>query len=447
MVGIAARSGIALGIHLERKGNGVDLSSGEARKQLWWSITRLEHLLSVMTGRVSCVGPVSTSLPPSLLFLDSEYNRSDSLKRDDETSSRLQNLHWTMQIGPKSIGFQRTLLQSLTPSMSLYHFYMIDLSHIAHAISSGVYATDSHRYDWGRIESRIALYNRRIDDWVSRLIAAFRFQDSHGNPLHVLESPFQVSLALSYYSARIVLNRPCLNCPTFKQKTGTRLARSRFSNLSALACLRASLAVTSLLPDQPSLDWSYGLLQWWEFLHVLTQAVIILLLDLSIGPVPTKSKEDPVVSESVEIVLNATKKGILWLQCLGKTSEAARRSFGFSIRCIRHLSTARDLDLSGIPSPTSQEHPHRSTETSHNKRSTHGILPLSDSDTQDLNDAPYPEATNRKAFIQDLSTRHASTDTEQEGSSVYDGDIDMSDLTSQLENSPFEDLLLSIISP
>jgi len=40
MIGIAARSGIALGLNLEKKIIRLDIRSGEARKQLWWSIFR-----------------------------------------------------------------------------------------------------------------------------------------------------------------------------------------------------------------------------------------------------------------------------------------------------------------------------------------------------------------------------------------------------------------------
>lgn len=192
---------------------------------------------------------------------------------------------------------------------------MVDLHCIAHAISSKFYVTDSYRTDWGSIESRISLYNKMIDRWVSRLIVAFHFHDSHGNLLHTIDSPFQVPLTLSYYSARILLNWPCLNHPTLDKKTSVRLARSRFSNLSALACLQASL-LSTLLPDHAPLNWTYQLLQWWDMVHVLPQSIITLLLSISIGLVPTKPGEARVTSESVEDVLNAAKKAffgcIVW---------------------------------------------------------------------------------------------------------------------------------------
>jgi hypothetical protein len=56
MIGIAIRSAIALGLNLRIKDNRVDLQASEARKRLWWSIYYLEHVLSVMTGRISYLG-------------------------------------------------------------------------------------------------------------------------------------------------------------------------------------------------------------------------------------------------------------------------------------------------------------------------------------------------------------------------------------------------------
>ncbi|KAJ5982051.1 hypothetical protein N7451_012151 [Penicillium sp. IBT 35674x] len=319
MVAITARSGISLGINLHNKHGGYDIDSEEARKQLWWSIFRLEHLLTVMTGRASCMGSASSFLPPPLPLPNLAHAGFDGIDTDDETRSQLHNLHLTMQMDPKSIDMQSRLLKARLCNISTWSTYLVLLTPLA-AKSMSLTAIEL----LGSIESQISLYNKMIDRWVSRLIAAFHFPDSHANLLHTIDSPFQVSLALSYYGARILLNRPCLNHPTLDKKTGVRLARSRFSNLSALACPQASLAIVTLLPDHASLNWPYQLLQWWDLVHVLTQATIkatiILLLDISIGPVPTKPREAHVTSESVEDVLNAAKKGILWLHCLESTS-------------------------------------------------------------------------------------------------------------------------------
>lgn len=72
MIGIAARSGIALGLNINKRVSIFDVKAREARKHLWWSIFRLENILSVITGRVSCLGNASLSMSP--LFLDSSLD-------------------------------------------------------------------------------------------------------------------------------------------------------------------------------------------------------------------------------------------------------------------------------------------------------------------------------------------------------------------------------------
>ncbi|KAJ5288112.1 hypothetical protein N7478_003798 [Penicillium angulare] len=426
MIGIAARSGISLGINLHEKHDELDADSEEARKQLWWSIFRLEHLLSLMTGRVSCIGSASSSLPPPLPLPSLAHTGLAGQQADDVLHSQLRQLHWTMQTNQNSTDMQSKLLKSLDPSASLYHFYMVDLSLISHAISGSVYATDSYRTDWARIESRISLYNRRMNHWATRLHAGFQFEDKYGNLLSTIKSPFQISLAMYYYSCRIVLNRPCLNRPAFEKTSGARLARSRFSNLSALACLQASLTIIALLPDQVSLKWAYDLLQWWDFVHVLTQATVILLLDVAIGPVPTKTGEAHVISESVQDVLKAAKKSIRWLQVLGNTSGSAQRSFEFANRCIHSLTAGKESGLSDIPSVA--HHPHASRSTREKKR-----VEFENSPSEGL--AP-PEKSNSGSIAQEQPSIF----------SLYDCDTDMPDVPPQFQDSKLEDLLLSMMS-
>ena len=431
-----------MGINLHKKHDGLDADSEEARKQLWWSIFRMEHLLSVMTGRVSCITSVSSSLPPPLPLPSLAHTGFVGEQTDNVTHSQLRHLCWTMQTNPKTTGIHSKLLKTLYPSPSLYHFYMVDLSLIAHAISSGVYSTDSHRTDWGRIESRISVYNKRLDHWVSRLNAAFHFQDNHGNLLSTVESPFQISLALSYYSTRIILNRPCLNRPAFEKASGTRLPRSRFSNLSALACLQASLAIINLLPDQVSLKWSYELLQWWDFVHVLTQATVILLLDISIGPVPTKLGETHVVSEPTEDVLKAAKKGIRWLQCLGNTSGSAHRSFEFANRCIHSLTAAREFDLSDMPPVAHQPYQTPSTQEEDYSSAQSG-RPDSEAEKEMSSDFAPPENPSSES---NFRGQLPPTGMQQRILSLYDCDVDLLDVPPELQNPELEELLLSMMA-
>lgn len=445
MIGIAARSGIALGINLQKKNVELDVNSGEARKQLWWSIFHLEHLLSVMTGRVSCLWDTSSSAPPPLASPSITHTGPDIDQPMSEPPGRINDIQWTMYLDQEQVESQRTLLESITPSPSLYFFYMVDLSLISHAISNGVYATDSPRIGWARVEGRIALYSKKVDRWVLSLHPSFCFQDSYDNPLPRSRSPFQISLALNYYSARIVLNRPCLNRPAIEKTSGSRIARSRSGNISALACLQASLAVMALLPDQPNLAWCYEILQWWNLLHVLTQATVILLLDVSIGPVPTRSEEAAVPAESAEDVLDGVKKGLSWLHCLGRSSEAARRAFEFCNSCIRRIATTKDLDLGGIPSAHGPSRTFRDSAEGNKAASQQEIQAVA------LPEHSKPAGPARSLYagtsydilFQDPQEGFAGSPGN--ASAVYDAGIDMSEFISRPAHAEIEEILRTMM--
>lgn len=447
MIGVATRSGIALGLNLQKKNDGLDIKSGEARNQLWWSIFRLEHLLSVMTGRVSCLGDASSSTPPPLAPEYLAHTVHNIYPLVSPPSAPISAMQWSIHLDREQMESQNTLLKSFTPTPSLYFFYMVDLSLIAHAINNGIYALDVSRIGWSRVENRIALYAKKMDHWVLSLHPSFCFEDNDSNQLPGSRSAFQVSLALNYYSGRIILNRPCLKRPGSGKKSGTRLTRSRFSNTSALACLQASLAIMKLLPDQTNLAWCYEILQWWDFLHVLTQATVILLLDVSIGPVATTSQQAATLAVYASDILNGAKKGLSWLHCLGSTSEAARRSFRFCNACIRRMATTKDLDLSGIPSPST------SSSTSRDSQGEIEMVPQQEMEGVPVIGHSKPAESPRSSqserrddlLFQDPQDVQPPMGSLRNPFAWYDTDIDMSEYISFPADAEVEDILLSMM--
>ena len=250
MIGIAARSSIALELNLQTTNYKVESKSNKAQKQLWWSIFFLEHRLSVMTNQVSCLGDSFCSAPPLLLFEELDQFGYEQL-------AQKHTIQWIICQRHEQNKPQQTWLKNIALSPSLYFFYLVDLALVAHAITNQVYSTDIFQDDWSPIESQIRLHSNLMDQWVSGLYASFCFEDENGNIHPGSRSHYQVSLALNYYSARIILNWPCLTQPESDEKNSISFSHSRFGNNSALACLHASLLLVSVLSDQPDADWAY----------------------------------------------------------------------------------------------------------------------------------------------------------------------------------------------
>lgn len=459
MIGIATRSGIALGLNIRRTNNSFDPEANEARKRLWWSIFYLEHLLSVMTGRVSCLGDGSCSAPPPLLFGNSEHRLSDVSQLGYGRLAQACDMQWTIFQRDEQIEAQHSCLKSMDPSTSLYFFYLVDLALITHAITNREHSTSIFRDGWIQIENRIQIYSQKLDQWVSGLHASLAFEDSHGNPLPRSKSYYQVSLALHYYSARVVLNRHCLTRPEIDGKSGIRFPRSRFHNNTSSAFLRASLALIAVLPDHPDTGWAYNVAPWWGFLHFLMQATIVSLIHLSVVSVPARAEADeraPGSVETREVVLAATKKALHWLYCLGRSDEAARRAFLLCNSCIRRIAPSKGLDLSDIPStvdlsqmPSTAHYPQQwgvPRDTSHSTLQRN----------QGSDDPKSPQLTASQGFtnkesedilFQESEEAQTSPDSLRSLSAVLDTDIAMSELIPHPTDANFEYILLLMMGP
>ncbi|KAI3096013.1 transcriptional regulator family: Fungal Specific TF [Penicillium roqueforti] len=342
-IGIATRSAIGLGLNLEISSTRLDAKAKEARKRLWWSIFYLEHTLTTMTGRVSCLGDGSPSVSPTSPFESMDCAVSNA-QVGDAKFARDDAIHWSTHQHHEQIEAQQRRLKHVAPSPSLYLFYLLDLSLMMHAITNRMYNTDLFQEGLSQPLRQINLYNMMLDRWVSGLHGSMAFEDDQGNPLSGSTSRYQVSLALHYYSSRIVLNRPCLMGPTKDKKSGRFFSRPQFGNNITSAC-RASLSLVSVLPDLPDARWPYDNSPWWIVVHHLMQATSVLLLYISVDHCRILPGKNKTAEPTIEIVIATIKKALFWLCCLGEADEAARRAFRLCNGCYHRIAAERGLSL------------------------------------------------------------------------------------------------------
>lgn len=355
-IGIATRSAIALGLNLEVSGTQLDAKAKEARKRLWWSIFYLEHTLTTMTGRVSCLGDGSSSVSPMSPFESMDCAVLDAHQVGDAKLAQDHVIQWSTHQHHEQIEAQQRRLKHVAPSPSLYLFYLLDLSLMMHVITNRMYNTDLFQKGSSQPLRQINLYNMMMDRWVSGLHGSMTFEDDQGNPLSGSMSRYQISLALHYYSSRIVLNRPCLMGPTKDKKSGRFFSRPQFGNNITSAC-RASLSLLSVLPDQPDARWPYEFSAWWTVVHHLMQATSVLLMCISIdfyrilpGKNKTPTPEESITGdpESFEVVIATIKKALFWLCSLGEADEAARRAFQLCNSYYHRIAAERGLNSNGM---------------------------------------------------------------------------------------------------
>ncbi|RAK73373.1 uncharacterized protein BO72DRAFT_451743 [Aspergillus fijiensis CBS 313.89] len=356
MAGRAARCAIALGLNLRGVGLNVDATSRESRTRLWWSLFILEQLLSVMTGRTPCIEWRSFSIPAPIPFDEAQFHGPQAAKFLSDPALRERTFVFTIHTPKFQIDDRNQALQAVEPNRSLYFFYMADLAVISHAAVNAVYSLHSSFGLPKCASDKIIHFQGMLRDWLSSLQPCFQFSDSNGRLKLTAPCPERIALALAFYSSQIILNRPCLTRPDMKEGTQTRYPRSPFADATALVCLQSAMDLTAILPDPPNMEWLCEMTPWWAVLHYIMQAIVILLIQLCVGPVDvqrgtmTEEGQGSVgTAEEPEEVLERAKKCLRWLHAIASRSPSSRRAFISCEHLLHRIATIHGFDLNGIP--------------------------------------------------------------------------------------------------
>lgn len=358
MAGVAARSAIALGLNQRAIGDQINARSKETRCRIWWSIFSLEHQVSVLTGRASCLDYRSCRVyPPSPI----EINHNSEGKHYDgfvkEACSR-GSLHWTLHGTQIQLQHRLEWFQNLRPTKSLYFFHLIDLQMIAHAVLNQIYNGDVYRDGWEETTVRIASYEMKYDLWLRDLEGPYGFMTANGTFRAEELSQDQLSLALNYFSSKIILHRPC-QASLKPGEAANQPPRSNFRQRGAFSCLSAALAVISTLPDKPDMEWLYKMMPWLNILHFIAQAVAVLLVHITM----TDSWEKTTVSlnwpenetaESFEPTVTKTfvaiKKAMCWLVEKANKDCSAQRALYICTKVIHQFDPTNSWGLIDVHS-------------------------------------------------------------------------------------------------
>ncbi|KAJ0426756.1 fungal-specific transcription factor domain-containing protein [Aspergillus carlsbadensis] len=357
ITGRATRSAISLGLNLCTVSDQIDPVSKETRIRMWWSIFAIEHILSCMTGRSPCVDHHSASASPPIPFCEAHFDQPEAKRLLSDTNLREEKLCWAIYASDADLESRNNWLRTIEPTPALFYFHFMDLFIITHAAVKTIYNLSKDR-DTG--QSGIPLYQKKLHTWLVHLQKPFAFIDYENGVEVARDCREQVSLAMAYYSAQIVLSRPCLTRPDVKEGTNIRFPRSRFGNDTAKMCVHSAVALISILPDVPDTRWLLRMTPWWCVLHFIMQAETILLIQLAIGQVPVEdgygNKEERDQGEGEvdsydkpEVVLEGAKKGARWLYAMAERDASAERAFRITDGLLRRIAAAKGLDLEGVP--------------------------------------------------------------------------------------------------
>lgn len=393
MVRLASSSAISLGINMRSVDHQTNQVSKETRSRLWHAIFLLETLLNTMAGRSPSLGAES-SLDPPFPFPEASFAEPfvSQLLRDH--SRRAELLNWTLFELEVENKARTNLLTSMQPSPELYYFYQADLAMIMNSIANWLYTPDALHRGWVPIKDAINFYSRKLDSWLSIVSSQYSFPSENDERPHTTRTAEEVSLALSYYSACIALNRPCLSRPNHGDGLHVRHSISNFGKNTAGTCIRAALSLLAVLPHEADADWLYTMSPWWSTLHFIMKATTVLLIRLSVGSLDANSEDgsaEPMIDaadseDAPEVVLTGCRKALHWLHRLGEGDLACRRGFELCYRLFRRLAQVRNFSLGSVPWPASMASSHWNSPTQNFgvSEEQYDAMSLSDDDTRVL---------------------------------------------------------------
>ncbi|GKZ47415.1 hypothetical protein AbraIFM66951_010781 [Aspergillus brasiliensis] len=193
--------------------------------------------LTAITGRASCVGESLSATRLPIPFEEEAFGRPDILSLFQDSVSRIDRLKLTLLQTEEEAGASVSWLASCEPSPSLFFHCIVDLAAIGQDIINNVYSIQGLHDCGSHIEQQIRKYSSILDMWLSKVPEAYRFISVNSDGVDIPggnNSQWKrerISFAMSYYSTRIMLCRPCLT------HTGSPLStRSPDSEVAQHSC-------------------------------------------------------------------------------------------------------------------------------------------------------------------------------------------------------------------
>ncbi|KAI3058355.1 hypothetical protein CBS147353_10753 [Aspergillus niger] len=368
---MAFRSAISLGINLRFVDDRTQYPAKEARIRLWWSIFLLEHLLTAITGRGSCVGESLSATPLPIPFEEEAFGRPDVLPLFQDSVSRMNRLKLTLLQTEEEARTSVSWLASCEPNPSLFFHCSVDLAAIGQDIINNVYSIQG-LYDCdSQIEQQIRKYSSILDIWLTKVPEAYRFTSVNSDEVDISsdnDSQWErerICLAMSYYSTRIMLCRPCLThtgsplrtqspnpavvqplCPISRPNSSSR---TQFRSSRALMCVCSAHSLLSCLPQTPDINWITAMTPWWCILHYIMQATTAILCHLSSWPPGPSEHPAHRVFSDLEITVREIKKAMCWLHHMAYTHAAPARAFRQCNSVLHRIAPVLGIDLSDLP--------------------------------------------------------------------------------------------------
>lgn len=329
------RSGFALGMHLRNEDGHTGAVRKELNSRIWWAHYALERLVSALTGRPSIAMGHLCSVPLPLPL--SSDNIVESTIQANFGGDKGKRPLMPQRSPGSSQAMDFSTSQSLNydnpgsgPANSgSFLRNMVNLGEITHA-ALALYAADTVRESWESVQRSIAQENEALDVWATELPEGLNFFHKSNVIDHKYRRE-QNTLDIMYHSTKILITRPCL-CRLDRRISHQTANSNTFNQRAALLCVESAKSIATLLPDPvaSNLVLLYQAGPWWQMVHVIMQALVVLLLEMVL-----ESKYSP---NDRQNVIPSMKKLLQWLRIMRVNNGMASRAYSLSLGLMKKVA-------------------------------------------------------------------------------------------------------------
>lgn len=290
----------------------INALSKEKRVRVWWSLYILEYLLCEFTGRPTAIEHRFCSVPPPAPI--DETNLVDS-----PGAKQLEEWNCGQADTPESNSKQSANSLEATPNSANHFRARTQLAVISQKVLANLYSAETVSKSWERAQEEIVALGGEVDQWYRTLPPEYQFTRPENNDQFHRE---RVLLGFGYYSAKILLNRPCL-CRVDKRIHRQGVRSKGLDTERAQECIMAARSMSDLLPDLPAPDmtWLYYKAPWWCIVHHLMQAITVFMLEIAF-----ENCHMDLLNVGQQQVLELAKKLLQWLTVMAATGNPGARS-------------------------------------------------------------------------------------------------------------------------
>ncbi|CAI9629556.1 unnamed protein product [Alternaria burnsii] len=303
MIGLSIRLALALGLHLRNEDTSLSDSKREPLVKTWWCLHSIECLVSSITGRPPVIGneDCTVSLP------------QQSPESPTRQTSRIRTNYGSPQTTANSRASESSKRKT---DKSHYHHTYITLNLIQQKVLLSLYAPRTAVRSWQYVQTKIAELLKELENWVQTALPPEDARPSTWTQRSDLNRE-RFLLRIYYWSAKVLITRPCL-C-RIERRIATESSKSmNFNTDTAETCVEAARQMTMLFPEQPDTGFIYSQGPWWDVVHIIMQALAVLLLEMAY--------EGKHLKDEKADILACIKKMIRWLRAMKANDPVAARA-------------------------------------------------------------------------------------------------------------------------